>query len=152
MAGSRAVGASGRRTVHGGPQAVYAVAAQPVHGCAPTAGRADTAYDDGVLRITRPAGALVLTSEVNLSNRGALRTALIEQAQRCGSDDLVVEVAALRYWDACSIRPLAERAMRSPPGASLVLMGSGPALRRLIQLCRLHELPRLSIGAAAEAR
>jgi hypothetical protein len=39
-----------------------------------------------------------------------------------------------------------------PPGASLVLVGPGPALRRLIQLCRLPELPRLSIGTAAQAR
>jgi anti-anti-sigma factor len=113
---------------------------------------ADAAYDDGVLRITRRAEALVLAGEVDLSNRGALRDALIEQARRCGSDDLVVEVASLRYLDACSIGLLAERAMRLPPDASLVLVGPGPVLRRLIQLCRLHELPRLSIGTASEAR
>jgi hypothetical protein len=41
---------------------------------------------------------------------------------------------------------------RLPPDVSLVLVESSPALRRLIQLCRLHELPWLSIGTAAQAR
>src|SRR4051794_32503739 len=80
-----------------------------------------------------------LTGEADLSTVPLLADALA-QAAGLGTRDLVVDIAAARFWDSSALRALATiSAELSGAGRGCRIVGAGPATRRLIRAADLAD-------------
>src|SRR3954471_12547047 len=84
-----------------------------------------------------------LTGDADLSTVPLLADALA-QAAGLGTRDLVVDIAAARFWDSSALRALATiSAELSGAGRGCRIVGAGPATRRLIRAADLTEVLEL---------
>jgi anti-anti-sigma factor len=84
-----------------------------------------------------------LTGDADLSTVPLLSDAL-SQAAGLGTRDLVVDVAAARFWDSSALRALATvSAELCCAGRGCRIVGAGPATRRLIRAADLTEVLEL---------
>jgi|SRR4051794_35875842 anti-anti-sigma factor len=80
-----------------------------------------------------------LTGEADLSTVPLLADALA-QAAGLGTRDLVVDVAAARFWDSSALRALATISSElGGAGRGCRIVGAGPATRRLIRVADLTD-------------
>src|SRR3954466_2541781 len=84
-----------------------------------------------------------LTGDADLSTVPLLADALA-QAAGLGTRDLVVDIAAARFWDSSALRALATiSAELSGAGRGCRVVGAGPATRRLIRAADPSDLREL---------
>src|SRR3954470_3680296 len=84
-----------------------------------------------------------LTGDADLSTVPLLSDAL-SQAAGLGTRDLVVDVAAARFWDSSALRALATvSAELCGAGRGCRIVGAGPTTRRLIRAADLTEVLEL---------
>src|SRR4051812_12104441 len=80
-----------------------------------------------------------LTGDADLSTVPLLSDALA-QAAGLGTRDLVVDVAAARFWDSSALRALATVSSElGRAGRGCRIVGAGPATRRLIRVADLTD-------------
>jgi anti-anti-sigma factor len=80
-----------------------------------------------------------LTGDADLSSVPLLADALA-QAAGLGTGDLVVDVAAARFWDSSALRALATISSElGGAGRGCRIVGAGPATRRLIRAADLAD-------------
>ena len=94
-----------------------------------------------VALVPAPQGVLVhLTGEADLSTLPLLTDALAEAANT-GAEHVVVDVAAVRFWDGSNLQALAATtAALTASGRSCRIVGAGDATRRLIRLAAYDDL------------
>ena len=106
-------------------------------------------YDDGLLRVTRPEpGTFRLAGEIDYSNRVVLRRLLdhgLENMLRSvsGPDDVILDLASIRFLDVRAGMELVHASQEFPWGHNLVLTGTRPHVRRMIERCARSSLGRL---------
>jgi anti-anti-sigma factor len=84
-----------------------------------------------------------LTGDADLSTVPLLADALA-QAAGLGTRDLVVDVAAARFWDSSALRALATISVElGRAGRGCRIVGAGPATRRLIRAADLLDVLEL---------
>ncbi|WP_028933138.1 MEDS domain-containing protein [Pseudonocardia spinosispora] len=100
-------------------------------------------FDDGLLRITRPEpGTYRLAGEIDHSNSGVLRQLLdrcLEDMLRAATapDDVTLDLSSIRFIDVHASTELLRSSNEFPPGHNLVLLGTRPHVRSLIER-RMH--------------
>lgn len=109
----------------------------------------DTPYDERLslrVRRTRDPLGLHFSGEVDLSNRGAFRSALDHLFEDAGADSVTVDVSDLRFADRAAARAL----VRAGSGAGkLRLVGASPALIKLLAFSGSATAPGLTIAEDA---
>lgn len=115
-------------------------------------------YDDGLLRITRPAvGALRMAGEADYSNRGILDRLLatvLDETLRSpsGPSAVTVDVTSLRFLDVAGAMVFVRAADRFPTSHRLLLLGTRPRVHRVLERTGALSAPLLDVVARAEPR
>lgn len=114
------------------------------------------AYDDGLLRITRPGiGRLRLAGEADHSNRGVLDRLLdsvLDETLRApaGPTTVAVDLASLRFLDVAGAMSLIAAADRFPITHRLALRGARPRVQRVLERCGALFAPQVDLAARAD--
>ncbi|MDN5918139.1 MAG: MEDS domain-containing protein [Pseudonocardia sp.] len=114
------------------------VAMRRVHGTELTA---PPAYDDGLLRVTRPIDSMLrVAGEIDRSNRSVLRGMLdsaLEQTLRAVDVplDVTLDMASLRFLDVAGAVELLRGAQQFPGRQRLVLRGPRSRVQRVLHRC-----------------
>lgn len=132
------------------PDVVEALRA--VHG---TELAAPPAYDDGLLRVTRPVpSTLRLAGEIDHSNRSVLRRMLdgaLEQTLRAVDVpvDVTMDLASLRFLDVAGAMELLRGAQQFPEDQRVVLRAPRSRVLRALQRCGAGSVGQLVVESPA---
>lgn len=98
-------------------------------------------YDDGLVRVTRPAAATWrLAGEIDHSNSDVLTRTVGRALDHVlhavdGPGDVTLDLGSLRFLDVAGTVELVHGARRFPEGRRLVLTGARPRVRRVLERC-----------------
>lgn len=97
----------------------------------------------GILEIEQVEGGLRVRGQVDLSNVGAFREAVIGKAS--GGAELVLDLGECTYMGSEGIGVLIE-AVQSLAGGRLVLRSPGGIIKKVLDLAGLSKLPSVEIS------
>lgn len=100
---------------------------------------------DNIEPSPRPSGTVSLVGELDLATAPRARR-LLREALELGQGTVTVDLSALEFIDAAGMRVLVDiHGLAQQKGRSIVLMGAGPRIQRLLSIMGLDEIIASSV-------